>query len=211
MLTQTNTTGVDFVFNNLQAALQSGNNTNGLSTNGILAYVFAVESQAALQQSGRNPGGVAYRGETNVAAPNTTNAQVMLDSFEIMASRLPYTKNGSFVVNTTGTTPVTVPLTNTATNTTSQAGDTVFAKYNKIIFYNLSGLDGVNSAAMTVGPAGTNGNKLQLPLTNSTMTIDGSSAWVLGSVNGVTINAANAAITITPTAGGWFGAVIMGA
>jgi hypothetical protein len=207
---QTNTSGVDFLFNNLQAALQSGSNTNGLVTNGVLPVLLAMESQVATQLSGRNPGGIAYHGETNVVAPNSTSAMVLLDNLETGAAKLPYVKNGAFSVSLSGTNAVTVPLTNTQTNSSAQVGDTIFAKYNKIILWNLSGVDGNNSASMTVGPAATNGNKLQLPLTNSTITIDGSSAHVFASVNGVTINAANAAITITPTANSTFGCVIMG-
>ena len=161
METQTNTTGVHFVFNNLQGALQSGFNTNGLVTNGTLPVLLAFEPQEAMLFTARGPGGSAYHGDTNVVAPTTTTAAILLDALETSAARLPYTKNGAFLVTTSRTTPVTVPLTNTATNTTNQVGDTVFAKWNQIILRNLSGTDNTNSASMTVGPAATNGNSLQ--------------------------------------------------
>jgi hypothetical protein len=214
----TNTTGVSFVFNNTQASAQASvaNNTNAVLA---LPTVLQLEPQSATSLTGRQAGGLAYRTDTNGAWPytNGANASIMLDGFEIQASRLTgsqianaSTKSGCFFVTLSGTNAVTVPLTNTQTNTNGVSGDTIFTKYVEIILYNLSGLDGNNSASMTVGPAATNGNKLQMPLTNSTLTVDGSSAHILKSVNSVAINAANAAITITPTANSTFACVLVG-
>jgi len=197
------TTGVDFVFNNLQAVNDQG-------TVVPLPVVLALEPQSAFQQSQRQPGGIAYQGDSNVAAPAPANAQILLDGIENRASKLPYAKNGAFLVKTNGTTTVSVPFTNTATNTNSTAGDTVFAKWNRIYYFNLSGLDGVNSAAMTVNSAATNGLAMGIIATNAQMTIDGSSCHQICTVNGITVNATNNQITITPTAGGVFGCVIMG-
>jgi hypothetical protein len=209
---QTNSTGVSFIYNNLQT-VELGSisgNTNAVSA---IPFVTQLEPQSAMFMAARQPGGVAFRGDTNVAYTSASNANaaiVQLDNLETAAARLGYTKNGAFIVVTSSTTAVTVPLTNTATNTNSQAGDTVFAKWNKLILWNLSGLDGVASASMTVNGAGTNGVNLLLAATNSTIKLDGSSACVLASINGTTVNAANAAITITPTAGGTFACVVMG-
>jgi hypothetical protein len=214
---QTNTTGVSFVYNNLSASVQA--NVNG-NTNAVIALptVTQLDTQSATMISGRVPGGSAFRTDTNGVGPNFNSGVVMLDGFEIQAARLTgsqivngATKSGVFFVILSGTNAVTVPLTNTSTNTNGAAGDNVFAKYYEVTLYNLSGLDGNNSASMTVGPSGTNGNKLQMPLTNSTLTIDGASAHILKSVNGVVINAANTAITITPTANSTFACIVVGA
>lgn len=212
MQTQTNATGVDFVFNNLQAAAQSNLGAN-INSVGVLPQVLALDPQTALSLTGRQPGGPSYQKSTNVATPSTTTAAMLLAGFEMRPSKLPYTKNGAFVVSLSGTNAVTVPLTNTATNTNSQAGDTVFATWNQIVLYNLSGLDGNNSASMTIAPGASNGANLQFTSSNTTglaMTIDGSSAQVLGSVNGVTVNATKNTILITPTANSTFGMVISG-
>ena len=211
MLTGTNTTGVDFVFNNLQAALQSGSNTNADSA---LPLVMALDPQSALAITGRQPGGPSYLKSTNVATPSSTTGAMLLDGFETRASKLPYAKNGAFIVSLNGTNSVTVQLTNTAINTNGQAGDTVFATWNQIVLYNLSGVDGNNAASLTVAPAASNGANLQFTASNTTglaMTIDGASAQLLGSVNGVTVNSTKTGITITPTADSLFGCVVSGA
>jgi hypothetical protein len=212
---QTNSTGVEYVYNNLQGAVASSvsGNTNAVQA---VPVVQQFEYQSAAQLTGKQPGGTAFRQPTNsyFTAPNNTNAAaVLLTAPEVAISRLngAFTKTGAFIVVTSGTNAVTVPLTNTSTNTNSAAGDNVFAKYNMIFLWNLTPADGVNSAAMTVGPAGTNGNKLGLNATNSTINLDGGpSCAILISTNGVAINAANAAITVTPTAGGTFGCVVCG-
>ncbi len=199
----TNTNGVDFVANFLQGFDQWNQVL-------IVPTVVPLEAQAALQLSGRNPGGLAYRGNSAAAAPNTTNAAILLDGMETMVSRLGYTKNGAFLVHCNGTNAVAVPLTNTATNTNAQAGDTVFTTWKQITLYNLSGLDGNNSAVMYVsGSGGTNGANLNLNA-NGVHAIAGSSRITLENINGATVNAANAVVTITPTADGTFGMVISG-
>ncbi len=199
----TNTNGVDFVFSTLQ--------TSDVWNQVIITpNVIPLEPQAALQVTGRLPGGGAYRGNSAAAFPNTTNASILLDGMETLASRLGYTKNGSFIVSCNGTNAVIVPLTNTRTNTNSQAGDTVFTSWKQITLYNLSGLDGAASAVMYVEGAGvTNGANLNMN-TNGVLQLAGSSRMILENVNGVPVNAANAAIQITPTADGTFAMVISG-
>ena len=202
---QTSSTGVSFVMNNLEAAVQSSvaGNTNAVAA---LPTVTQLAPQSAMQLTGRNPGGLAYHDDTNVVVPNSTNASILLDDIVTNAAYLPYAKNGAFIVICNGTNAVVVPLTNTATNTNSQAGDTVFAKWNQIILRNLSGTDGYNSASMTVTPTTA---VLQCGV-NGVITLDGGSAHRMGSVNGVAINSSNSTITITPTANSIFGCVISG-
>lgn len=211
MLTATNTNGVEFVLNNLQATLQSNTNANVVTA---LPILMALGKKEALELTNRVKGGTSYLGGTNSASPNTTNAAILLSMLQAGASDLGYAKNGAFYVTTSGTTAVTIPLTNTATNTNGKTGDTVFATWNRIVCYNLSGLDNTNSAAMTIGPAATNGNNLMVTSTNGTanrISLDGGGGVaVLISTNGTTVNAANAAVTVTPTSGGTFAMVISG-
>jgi hypothetical protein len=224
MQTQTNTTGVDFVLANLQATLQSTGNYSGNSAPAI-PDIIALDPQNALQQTGRVPGGAAYQKGSNAAyippnalgtvVANTNAGQVLLAGWETRPSKLTCTKNGAFVVQTNGTTPVVVPLTNTATNTNGQVGDTVFASWNQIVFYNLTGLgiDNTNAAGMTVASSNTNGANIGLTPVNAVggyTLAGGGGAAVQQNWNGVTIAANAANITITPTAGGIFAGVISG-
>ncbi len=226
MLTQTNTSGVDFILNALQAALQSTNTTNTLSTNSILPLLQAVDPSWALQLAGRVPGGQAYQKGSNGAyiAPtaagnvvsNTNAGVVALTGFETRASKLPCTKNGAFILNTNSTNTYTLQLTNTATNTNGQVGDTVFASWNQIIFLNLSGMgiDAVASAAMKVAPSNTNGANFGPTSVNTAgeINLDGNGGvFLMQSWNGVAINAAAKNYTVIPTAGGIFCCVICGA
>ncbi len=199
----TNSTGVDFVFNNLQIY-------DAFNTASLIPNVIQMEQQSALQMTGRLPGGSAYRGNSAVVAPATNSAMVLLDGMVTLASNLGYAKNGAFIVSLNGTNAAVVPLTNTATNTNSVAGDTVFTQWKQITMYNLSGLDNHNSAVMYVEGSGvTNGVNLAAN-TNSILALAGSSRIVLESVNGITVNAANANVSITPTADSTFGMVISG-
>jgi len=198
-----NTNGANFVYNNLQAYDQ-------FNTVNVLPNVIQLERQSALQQSGRLPGGGSYRGNSANVSPNTTTAAILLDAMVTSAADLGYQKSGAFVVTLNGTTAVTVPLTNTSTNTNSVAGDNVFAKWSLIIGYNLTGLDGVNAADITLAKAATNGVPLGIAGAN-TYTVPASSRVVFENCNGgITVNAANAAVTITPTADGHFALVVCG-
>lgn len=230
MQTQTNTTGVDFILNYLSAALQSGGTTTNSSlgnTNAVNAIptLQAVDAQSALILSGRVVGGQSYTkpsnsvyippGPTGVIAANTNAGTVVLSGVEIRPSKLGTTKNGAFVIVMNGTNAVVVPLTNTATNTNGQVGDTVFATWNQITFYNLTGLglDNTNAASATVASSNTNGANIGLTPVNAVggYTLAGGGGFVAQqNWNGVTINAANANITITPTASGLLAGVISG-
>lgn len=206
---QTNTNGhVSFVYQNIQVAIQSNvaANTNSVLT---LPQVIAYDYQNGLQQSGRNPGGSAYAQPPNVAftAPGNANASVVLldDGFDSN-----YTKNGAFIVVLSGTTTALIPLTNTQTNTNSYAGDTTFATVCKAVAYNLSGLDGVNSASMAIGTNGTNGCAIFGVNNTNGFTLQGSCKAVFWQLNGTTVAANAQNIQITPTAGGTFAVVLRG-
>jgi hypothetical protein len=209
---QTNTNGVSFVLNNLQATGVSniGANTNSVPT---IPNLLGLDYQSAAFMTGRQPGGVAFRGQpqTVFASPSNANAAaILVDAFESSVARLGYTKSGAFYLALNGTTAVTVPLTNTQTNTNGYWGDTTFATANVLLFRNVSGIDGNPNASISINGSGTNGHKMGLT-TNSQITLDGNgSVFWNQSVNGFTVNAANANITFTPTNTGAFVCVIAG-
>ena len=213
---QTNSTGVSFVYNNLQSTELSSVSGNTNAVTGI-PFVTQLDAQSTLIQAGKVPGGTAFRQAPNVpytAAGNTNAVIVQLDGFETQLSRLngTFTKSGAFICVTSGTTAVNVPLTNTSTNTNSNCGYNVFAKMNFIAMWNLSGIDGLaNSASMAITVTGTNGFNFGIGANGSLALQGGGNPMCLWNLNGATVNAANAYITCTPTAGGVWAVVVGGA
>lgn len=194
------TTAVGFILNNNQAALDGATVT-------AIPYANQMEGKAASLLAGRGPGGTSYTKNSASA----TNKIIRLDAMVTDAAVLGYAKNGVFHVTTTGTTAVNIDLTNLATNATSTSGDTTFATYNMLIFYNLSGLDGVAAADMTVAPGASNGVSKFLSGTTPTLTLGSSSRVAFEYTAGVTVDSTHKIITVTPTAGGNFAVVVCGA
>lgn len=202
MITQTNTSGVSFVVENVVGQLQSTNTTNAATS---LPAMLALEPQVAIQQGGRNPGGQAYRKGANIAyippnslgtvVANTNAGCVLLDGFEMMAARLGTTKSGAALISVNANTAVNLNLTNTAVNTNSQAGDTVFANWNQLIFYNLTGMGIDNSSAgvLTVLSSNTNGANIGATPVNALggYVVQAGGAAVAQSLNTNTAIAAN--------------------
>lgn len=201
-IAQTNTTGVDFIINNLQATVTAnvGANTNAVNA---LPTLLALEPMTAAVACGRQKGGPVYHGAPNAVWPSNSTGVIQITNFEASAAVLPYTKNGCLMVLCTGTTPVTISLTNTQINTNGFWGDTTFANANVIMFKNVSGAgDNGAIASMSINGSGTNGFKMGMA-TNSQITLDGAgSIWFSQTTNGFAVNAANANITITPTNAG---------
>ena len=107
---QTNSTGVSFVYNNLQSTELSSVSGNTNAVTGI-PFVTQLDAQSTLIQAGKVPGGTAFRQAPNVpytAAGNTNAVIVQLDGFETQLSRLngTFTKSGAFICVTSGTTAV---------------------------------------------------------------------------------------------------------
>jgi hypothetical protein len=115
-----------------------------------------------------------------------------LDYQLVDLGRAGYAKNGAVRIVLSGTTLETIDLTNTATGTDSQAGDTVFAKFAQLQFYN----DG--AAAVTVEPGASNG--ASLPFT--ALTIAAGDRHVVTFTAAVTIDSTHKTVDITPTSGG---------
>ncbi len=208
-ISSTNSGSVCFVYNNLQAQ-EFGTNSSNTNSVGLLPILMGLEPQAALQMTGRNPGGVSYRApsNSNFAAPSNTNAVLNLigGEFGASAARMGYTKGGAFLIasNSNGTQAITCDLTNTQSNTNSYWGDTSFTNANLIVFHNLSGVDGVSNGngAWYVNGSVTNGAVLNLN-TNGTIVVKpyGGMA-IIADTNGVAVAAATCKILCTPVNGG---------
>ncbi len=210
----TNSGAMCFVYNNLQAPLQSVNSGNTNAT-GVLPTVQGFEPQSALFMTARQPGGIAYRAPTNGNFPNTTNPVVMLGGdLGVAAARMGFTKGGAFLVasNSNGTSAVTVDLTNTQANTNGFYGDTSFTNAAIVIFHNLSGIDGVSNGngSWYVNASVTNGAVLNLN-TNGTYVVKPNGGVVLISdPNTFAVAAATCKILCTPVNGGVLGGVVYG-
>jgi hypothetical protein len=200
---------------NMEAAAVSGsltgnngasivfNNFNRLGASSTFPGLLAIDTLTAQQSSAKQPGGAAYGQPPNVVWPDNVNAVVMIDGFETRLPVLGYLKSGAFHVALNGTTAVTVPLTNTATNSTTFVGNTTFTQTNVVMFRNIGGAgDGLPNASITIAPGATNGAVLGLGV-NSTIILDGAgSLWWTQTSNGFAVNSAAANITFTPTNGG---------
>lgn len=194
------TTSVNFVLQDYEATLYGAAFTP-------LPFLSIFERQSAMLLTGRNPGGSAYR-----QPPWVTPAKsiIALDDIATVMDADGLAKHGAFHVTTSGTTAVNIDLTNLVTNATSQAGDATFATINKIVAFNVSGLDGVSAANMTLAQGASNPAPLGFGGTSPTVTVYASSPWVWFNKAGGTITSSAKIITITPTAGGNFVLLVAG-
>lgn len=215
MITQTNTNGVDFLLNILQAVTQT--NGSALNTNsvGTIPQLLVLDAQSALVQSGRVPGGQAYQKPANAAqippnalgnvVANTNAGVVMLGGFETRASKLGCTKAGAFWCSVNAA-AISISLQALGTNTNGNAGDTTFSNWNQIVLLNPSGtgIDNTAAATVTVTSSNTNGANIGMTPVN---VLGGATIGGNGGVycaqnwngNGQPVNATNLNITINST------------
>jgi hypothetical protein len=182
------TTGVDFV-------LIKKPTTPQLSGSAVLAtpFVQALDHQSALTIAGRVPGGAA---NAQLGSNNGNYLSVLSDKA--------FAKNGAFHVTCSGTTPVSIDLTNLVTGATSQAGDATFASWNHIQ------ITSCGAAAATLGPGASNGNAI-LNGTTPTIPVPLNGVETLTNVAGFTVDSTHKILTLTPTAGGDFLVTVGGA
>ncbi len=210
----TNSGGMVFVYNNLQAALQGETNANANAVF-VVPTLSMLEPQAALFMTARNPGGSAYRQPTNAVFPNTTNpCSIIGGDFGVAAARQGYTKGAALLIasNSNGTTAKTFDTTNTQANTNSFAGDLTFATINVIILQNLSGCDGISNGAGAwfVNGSATNGAVLNLN-TNGTYVVNYNGGCVVIEDNvGINSVASTCKVLCTPVNGGVLAVAIYG-
>jgi hypothetical protein len=110
-----------------------------------------------------------------------------------------FSKNGSVVIQLSGTTPVNVDLTalGSVPGATGQAGDTSLTTANCLLFNNLGIL------AVTIAPGAT--NPARIPTftgTNPTIALPGQGVVCIFDSAGQAVDATHKIITVTPTAGG---------
>jgi len=211
-ISQTNAGSLAYVYNNLQAAVVG---TNASNTNGVIGIpvVQGLEVQSALQLSGNNPGGTAYRQPVNTVSPSGSPIILIRDTDKY--ARLGFTKSGAFSIEfgLNGTSAISTLLTNTQTNTNSYWGDTSFTTVYAITVQNVSGVSGVNAnnGALVLNTAAT--NSALWGMTNATaisIPVNGG-CWKCESPAGFTIAASNAAMSFTPTNGGTVVVAVYGA
>jgi hypothetical protein len=117
-----------------------------------------------------------------------------------------YAKNGVVLITLSGTTPVTLDLTDTTSGTTATAGDTAFASVNTILFRSLG------AAAVTIAPGGSNPADLpKFTGTTPTLKLALNGVVLVNEVAAVTVDSTHKGILLTPTAGGTIAIYIGGA
>jgi hypothetical protein len=173
--------------------VQTGGGLSGaaMSTGPV---VRVADRQTASVLAARGPGGLANTGHQIVDRINTD------------LSTTGYARNGSAMLVLSGTTPVTIDLTDLTSATTSWGGDTTFAKWFMLIFSNIG-----QSGDITIKQGASNPANLLGISTTPAQTVPAGSALVLQSVAGVTVSATAKTITITPSNGGTFGLAVGGA
>lgn len=179
------TTGVDFVLITKAGSYAAGGTVKAAP------FVAALERNAAFNASGSVPGGAATGILGATGFPNNGTG-VLVGGFALQGFAL----NGAFHATTSGTTPVSVDLTNLATNSTSSAGDATFAKFNKIKVRN------AGAAAMTIAQGASNPASLGFAGTTPTYTVNAGAEVEIEVPAGATVDATHKIITVTPTAGG---------
>ncbi len=217
----TNSGGMAFVYNNLQAAVENVNSANANAVS-VLPQIIGLEPQAANFMTARQQGGVAWRQPNNVNFPGG-NANVAVNGsctvlvggdFGIAGSRMGYTKGGGFLIasNSNGTQAITADLTNTQANTNGFWGDTTFALANLVVIQNLSGIDGISNGngAWFVNGSATNGQALNLNANGTYIVSPYGGTVVVASTNGLTVNAANCKLLCTPVNGGVLAVAVYG-
>lgn len=180
------TTGVDFVL-----ITKTGSYASGAAVKAA-PFVKAVESNSARNLTGNVPGGAATGVLGSTGLPNNA-ASIIIPGF----SNQGFAKNGAFHATTSGTTAVSVDLTNLTTNATSSDGDTVFATASKVVVKNCG------TADMTIAPGASNPASLpKFAGTTPTLTVAAGTEAVFFSDAGATVDSTHKIITITPVSGG---------
>jgi len=180
------TTNVDFVL-----ITKTGSYASGAAVKAA-PFVVAVEANAARNLTGRVPGGAATGILGSTGLP-TNGTGIHIGGFSDQGFAL----NGAYHKTTSGTTGVTVDLTDLTSGATSSAGDTTFAKANKIRVYN------AGTADMTVAPGGSNPSNLpKFAGTTPTLTVAAGSYIDFSNDAGATVDSTHKTILITPTSGG---------
>lgn len=179
------TTGVDFVLQSKVATQVKG------ATTKAAPYAIAVDPYNARTIAGRVPGGAG----TGLVGPTglANNGDFLIDGFAFQG----FAKNGGYHKTTSGTTSVTIDLTDLTSGATSSDGDTTFATVNKITLYNCGAAD------MTIAPGGSNPSNIpKFTGTTPTIALPAGSQVTIVSGAGVTVDSTHKTILVTPTSGG---------
>jgi hypothetical protein len=112
-----------------------------------------------------------------------------------------FAKNGAIYVTFTGTTPVSLDLTNIGASigvTFAQGGDTSLATINALILQNQSA-----TSVITIAPGASNGARFPvLAGTSPTLSLNAGSVHCLSDLTGQAVDSTHKILTFTPSAGG---------
>ena len=170
-------------------------------------FVVGLNPNQALERVNATPSNTAITAENAVPldrlvfdlAP-TSIPPAVGTTFVVMGKYVGgFAKNGCALVVLSGTTAVTVDLTNLAafTGVTSQYGDTSLATVNCLVFNNLG------TVAVTVAPGGSNPSRLPtFTGTTPTLSIPAGGAVGISDLAGQTVDSTHKTFTLTPTSGG---------
>jgi hypothetical protein len=113
-----------------------------------------------------------------------------------------FAKNGAIYVTFTGTTAVSIDLTNLSNSvgvTFSQVGDTSLATINALVVRNLSAV----ASTITIAPGGANPSRFpSLAGTTPTLALLANDIFCQSSALGLVVDSTHKVITFTPTVGG---------
>lgn len=163
-----------------------------MATTGV--NICRLTNAALVGSTVRPAGSVTTMNPTSAKALEAAGDLVRLDVSASDLSASSYAKNGGATVALVGTTPKTIDLTNLATVTASNAGDTSFATANKLVFKNLG------AGSVTIAPGGSNPFDCGLSGTTPSLTLPPGSTHTLEFAAGKTVDSTHKTILFTPTA-----------
>jgi hypothetical protein len=201
---------------------------NFVLTGGTGTYLYGTTVTTAPFVAGYNPNqalaaiNAAPPTGSGVASGFANNSAIPLDRiiFDLAMTTVPpgvgtnllafgnfvggFAKNGCLYVTLTGTTPVTIDITNAASAigvTRSQAGDALTALLNSLVIINLSA-----TSVLTVAPGGSNPANFPQALAGTTPTFSLNPGDINAQYSkaGATVSSSAKTILVTPTAGGSF-------
>jgi hypothetical protein len=161
------------------------------------AQNFAQITDAALVGSTVGAAGqVVAMNPSNVTQLVDGDSATAVDKLTVDMATDGYAKHGAAAITLSGTTKVSVDLTNLATATASHAGDTTFATWNRLVIKNTGAGD------LTIAPGSANPANGIAAGTTPTITVKSGGDYTISNPAGYTVDSTHKIIDITPTADG---------
>jgi hypothetical protein len=158
---------------------------------------FVSQTSAVLEGTTVGAAGAVVALSPEAAATDSRGSGgTILDKFLMDLSTAGFAKNGACTFALSGTTPVTLTLVDLTSATASNAGDTSFATWNQLNFYNTGAAD------LTIAQGSSSGARLGFAGTTPTVTVPAGGHVILDNPAGSAVDSTHKNITITPTSGG---------